>query len=420
LKNVAHHLGVVSLYTGAGGLDLGLEAAGFHHLLCIEKDGDCRSTLAANRPHWKLADPSDIYDIKPAEILRQAGLKPRQLTMLAGGPPCQPFSKAAYWSNGDSSRLRDPRSLTLRAFMRVVEASLPRVFLIENVKGFAFSGKDEGVKSIQRAVARINGKYKTKYSLQVMHLNAADYGVPQIRERIFLIANIDGKLLSVPPRTHGSSDDLRPYSTVWDAIGDLDNEDFPSSLIPKGKWAGLLSSVPEGFNYLWHTSRNQEKGGKPLFGWRTRYWSFLLKLAKRQPAWTIQAQPGPATGPFHWRNRLLSIAELSRLQTFPIDYTIEGTRQSAQRQIGNAVPSAVGELLGLEIRRQFFGEKVRRSLRLIPQRRSGCPPTEQVSSVPPKYLEFSGDVAAHPGPGLGPGARRRRALAKAENRPNGR
>jgi len=109
----------------------------------------------------------------------------------------------------------------------------------------------------------------------------------------------------------------------------------------------LLKSIPEGKNYLWHTPRG---AGEPLFGWRTRYWSFLLKLSKGQPSWTIQAEPGPATGPFHWRNRLLSIQELVRLQTFPDEYEIVGSRRSAQMQVGNAVPPFLAEQVTIALR----------------------------------------------------------------------
>ncbi len=172
----------------------------------------------------------------------------------------------------------------------------------------------------------------------------------------------------------------------------------------QGKWRGLLPSIPEGCNYLWHTPRGN---GEPLFGWRSRYWTFLLKLAKSKPSWTIQAQPGSATGPFHWRNRRLSIEEACRLQTFPDGYEILGPRKSAWRQVGNAVPAAIGELLGLEIRRQLFGRRVRRRLRLIPDQRPDCPPPEPVEDVPDSYLIRRGSHPEHPGVGLGPGARER-------------
>ena len=157
------------------------------------------------------------------------------------------------------------------------------------------------------------------------------------------------------------------------------NKKWSSKLNPTGKWAGLLKSIPEGKNYLWHTPRG---AGEPLFGWRTRYWSFLLKLAKDRPSWTIQAAPGPATGPFHWKSRLLSIEEVARLQTFPIDYEFTGDRRSMLRQIGNAVPCAIGELLGLEIRRQLLGKHVRRHLPLNSQ---AANPPVQVGSGLPKF-----------------------------------
>lgn len=398
---------VLSLYTGAGGLDLGLEAAGFNSVLCVEQDEDARKTLTLNRPKWRLSYPGDIFKISNRDLLDQAELKPRQLALLAGGPPCQPFSKSGYWSNGDAPRLHDPRALTLVAFLKVVEATLPQVLLLENVKGLDYNGKREGLLLLKQGLKSINRRKRTSYSPQVFSWNAAQYGVPQIRERLFLIAHIDGAKFVEPPPTHGSTNGLESYMTAWDAIGDLDHTYWSDDLNPRGRWAGLLPSIPEGKNYLWHTPRNQADGAKPLFGWRTRFWSFLLKLSKRKPSWTIQAAPGPATGPFHWRSRLLSIEELLRLQTFPDAYTIVGTRRSAHRQIGNAVPSAIGELLGLEIRRQIFGERVRRKLKLLPTRKTDYPGSEKITPVPESYLIYCDKHSDHPGTGYGPAARSR-------------
>ncbi len=398
---------VISLFTGAGGLDLGFEAAGFKNRLCVEIDGDARKTLMHNRPGWILAEPGNIYELKPNDILKQSRMRPKKVSLLTGGPPCQPFSKAAFWSSGDSPRLSDPRSKTLKAFLQTVELILPKVLLLENVKGLAFNGKDEGLQFLIRGIKAINKRVGCNYRLQVIHLNAASYGVPQFRERVFILASITGKTIDPPKSTHDDSNGLEPYRTAWDAIGDLDTSTWPSALNLTGRWANLLKSIPEGRNYLWHTSRNRQNGGEPLFGWRTRYWSFLLKLAKNQPSWTIPAMPGPATGPFHWKNRLLSIEELCRLQTFPVGYEIQGDRRSAQCQIGNAVPSAIGELFGLEIRRQLFGENVRKNLTLIPSKRNNCPRAVVTKPVPKSYLKFRGIYKDHPGTGLGPGARKR-------------
>jgi len=275
------------------------------------------------------------------------------------------------------------------------------------VPGLVYQNKSEGLHLIEQAIEQINQACGTSYTIAVKKINGADFGVPQLRERVFVIGAREGNQFRFPTPTHAPDDEVsplaprrKPYTTAWDAIGDLDEKVWPAELNPAGKWAGLLRSIPEGQNYLWHTS---EGGGEPLFGWRTRYWSFLLKLAKRRPSWTIQAAPGPATGPFHWRNRLLSIEELARLQTFPRGYYFIGNRRSAHRQIGNAVPCALGELLGLEMRRQFLSDPIpERRLTLIPTRRRDCPPAQRHQSVPSEYLHLRGSYPPHPGTGLGP------------------
>ena len=173
----------------------------------------------------------------------------------------------------------------------------------------------------------------------------------------------------------------------------------------RGKWADLLPTIPEGQNYLWHTNRG---GGEPLFGWRTRFWSFLLKLAKDQPSWTIQAQPGPATGPFHWCSRKLSEDELCRLQTFPDGLAFDCPHADVQKLLGNAVPSALAEVLARCIRAQLLDcPPDDAGLHLLPPVREPVPAPEPVASISAKYRKFIGDHADHPGEGQGAGARRR-------------
>lgn len=398
---------LISLFSGAGGLDIGLSEAGFDVRLCVEIDGDARETIRLNHPKWALAKPGDIHQLKPADILRQAGLKPKEVTLLAGGPPCQPFSKSGYWANGDSARLEDPRSNTLAAYLEVVRIALPEILLLENVKGINFKNKNEGMCYLLAGLDEINRVSGTKYSPQIVNLNAADYGVPQLRERVFIIAHREGLEFQMPNPTHQAVEEhenpnrAKPHLTVWDAIGDLDTSTWPEELNVQGKWSDLLPSIPEGQNYQWHTERS---GGKSIFGWRTRFWSFLLKLSKDKPSWTIQAQPGPATGPFHWKSRQLSIRELARIQTFPDHIEFSGNRRSVIKQIGNAVPPAIGELFGIEFCKQFFKEDVRTSLKLIPKKRNDCPRQERRKPVPQKYLDLIGEYSDHPGTGRGPGA----------------
>jgi DNA (cytosine-5)-methyltransferase 1 len=206
-------------------------------------------------------------------------------------------------------------------------------------------------------------------------------------------------VFTAPSRDQQTLGTSPSYRTAWDALADV----APSpdeDLDIRGKWAGLLPSIPEGQNYLHHTERGE---GMPLFGWRRRYWNFLLKLAKRLPSWTIQAQPGPSVGPFHWENRRLSHRELCRLQTFPDDVQVYGNRMSVQRQVGNAVPSLLGEVLAREIKTQLLGyRRTREPLRLLPPDRSPAPPPERVRAVPAEYQKLSGRHHAHPGTGKGP------------------
>ncbi|MFY0527662.1 DNA cytosine methyltransferase [Archangium gephyra] len=401
---------VISLYTGAGGMDYGFEAAGFDTAVALEFDHDCCETLRKSRS-WPVIERS-IYDVPAEELLEVARLKSGEPDLLIGGPPCQPFSKSGYWARGDSLRLDDPRADTLAAYMHVVQEALPRVFLLENVAGLAFSGKDEGLLLLLERIKRINRATKSNYKPYFQVLNAAAYGVPQLRERFVLVASRDGQPFSFPAPTHTDPSEkpdlldvgLPQYRTAWDAIGDL----RPSSdedLSVRGKWGALLPSIPEGQNYLFHTERGE---GLPLFGWRRRYWTFLLKLAKNRPSWTLQAQPGPAVGPFHWESRRLSIRELARLQTFPDDVLVQGGRTSAQRQLGNAVPSLLAEVLGRAIRTQLLGLKpLKVPLKLLPPARTPVPAPEPVLPVPPVFRALEGSHEAHPGTGKGYGAKAR-------------
>jgi len=403
-------LPLISLFSGCGGMDFGFEAAGFETAVALEMDPHCCTTLRQNRD-WPVME-TDIYSVAADQILATAGLRPRQAALLIGGPPCQPFSKSGYWATGDSARLDDPRANTLQAYLDVLEAAQPTAFVLENVSGLAFAGKDEGLNFLLTCIERINRRAGTCYRPVWQVLNAAEHGVPQLRERLFLVAARDGTPFKFPAPTC-TADDADPqldlettsgFRTCWDAFGDLGAAEESDDLAMKGKWADLLPSIPEGQNYLWHTDRNP---GEPLFGWRRRYWNFLLKLAKNRPSWTIQAQPGPATGPFHWDNRRLSRRELCRIQTFPDDIRISGSYLEAHRQIGNAVPSLLAEIVGREIKKQLFRQRVRGPASLLPPIRPNCPMANVAAPVPPKFLKLRNSDSEHPGTGLGHGARTR-------------
>lgn len=404
-RTKSQQLTAISLYTGIGGLDFGFEAAGFDTRVAVEFDKTACATMNLNR-HWPVLC-ADINELSSSEILAAASLRPGEADVLIGGPPCQPFSKSSYWVRGDALRLDDPRADTLTAYLRVLRDARPKTFLLENVAGLAFKSKDEGLRLLVDGIKRINQETGTNYRVAWKALNCAEFGVPQIRERVFMVGSRDGHSFNFPEPTHtlalenqlDAFETLEPVRTAWDALADVEvNSEELASLKVGGKWGDLLPTIPEGENYLWHTNR---RGGHPLFGWRTRYWSFLLKLSKRLPSWTIQAQPGSAIGPFHWENRKLTFAELCRLQTFPDGLQIACGRTEMQRMLGNAVPSLMAEVLAREIRSQLLGRKSNAELRLLPKRKSHIPPPEKTANLPAKYRNLIGDHADHPGEGKG-------------------
>lgn len=379
---------VISLFSGAGGLDHGFRAAGFCVSACLDLDHDSCETQRLGR-HGEVIE-GDIELFSTRDVLIRAGVPVGELDVLVGGPPCQPFSKSGFWVSGDVRRMSDPRAGTVESYLRFVKESVPRALFFENVRGFAYAGKDEGLEYLKMGLDRINREIGTRYRPRWEIVQAADYGVPQLRERFLLVAEREGRLFEFPK---GSG--IR--RTAWDALANV-QPDRTEDLEVRGRWAELLPSIPEGQNYLWHTDRG---GGLPLFGWRRRYWNFLLKLAKDRPSWTIQAQPGPAVGPFHWDNRRLSREELLALQTFPQGTKIWGGRQSVQRQIGNAVPSLLAEVFAREMRRQFFSFEYASTPKLEVRPRDTPPPPAQPSAVPTAFMSLVGIHAAHPGTGRG-------------------
>src|SRR5438552_939897 len=150
----------MSLYTGIGGLDFGFEQAGFKTRVALEFDKTACRTIRLNRD-WELIE-DDISVVPSKTLLSKAQLKAGDADVLIGGPPCQPFSKSSYWVRGDALRLDDPRADTLTGYLRVLRDARPRAFLLENVYGLAYDGKDEGLRHLLDGIAQINRETGTK------------------------------------------------------------------------------------------------------------------------------------------------------------------------------------------------------------------------------------------------------------------
>ena len=360
----------------------------------MEVDPDARATLAHNRPDWPQHPDGDVVALaRDPEAISPSWCG---TDLIVAGPPCQPFSKAAQWTPRGRA-LKDPRSDTVRALFRLIGRLEPNAVLIENVPGF-IRGKHAALPLLTRYLRRLEDSGGPSYRISARVLDSADFGVPQHRVRAIVVITKGPREFVWPEPTNAG----KPV-TAWTAIGDIGVIDPPPL---SGGYAALLPSIPEGSNYQWHTPGG---GGEPLFGRRTRYWSFLLKLAKNRPAWTVSAQPGPSTGPFHWDNRPLATAELLRLQSFPDDWTVSGSRAAIQRQIGNATPPRLAMILASAIRAHLTGCQ---SGPHEPIPNVSAPSPRKVEPVPAHFGPPEHPPNPHPGPGLGPGALRLKDLSQ--------
>lgn len=338
----------VSLFSGAGGLDEGLRRAGFKIALANELDPMFCESHAANFPE-SLIHQGSVTELTEGRLKELLGSF-EDIELLAGGPPCPPYSKSRFYRKDMPRALQDPVGAeTLAGYISTLKALRPRAFLLENVAGMAYGVHREALDSILD-VARQEG-----YQVDWRILNAADYGVPQIRQRLFIVGVRDG-VFNWPTPSHAKEPDdsapvvVKPWVTAGEAIGDLDTEENAddSGHFAGGKHHHLLREIPPGENYLYFTA---ERGHPdPQFVWRSRYWSFLLKLSPDLPSWTIQARRSNNMGPLHWRNRILRIAEVKRLQSFPDDWKLTGRIEAQWRQVGNAVPPKLAEALGVALR----------------------------------------------------------------------
>ena len=372
-------------------MDLGVERAGFHHKGFFEFDKQIAQSLTKNRPAWSTLFDGDVHtaarELRPENL----GLERGQLDLIVGGPPCQPFSSASQWAATGRQGMLDARAQTIYSVLDLIQTLEPRVVMLENVSGFV-SGTRAALPVIQQRLAakRTGG---ARYEVHWQAVDAADFGVPQHRRRVIVIIAREDVSWEFKPVAVD-------HRTAWDAIGDLWQREVPE---PSGKWASLLPSIPEGSNYQWLTAAG---GGEEVFGYRTKYWHFLLKLAKDRPSWTLAASPGPSTGPFHWSNRPLSVREAARLQSFPDDWMFSGSDRLQLKQVGNATPPLLAETLALQLREALDPDFVSAGPSLLRAKAAQTPPPEPVHPIAPSYLEHVGAKAAHAGVGLGPGARR--------------
>ncbi|MFN8494926.1 MAG: DNA cytosine methyltransferase [Caldilineaceae bacterium] len=370
---------VVSLFSGGMGLDIGLEQTGrFITLATIEKESMFAETIRLNRDKGRIATPHlqvyeiDICKLDPSQLMADLKLKPGELDLLVGGPPCQSFS-----TTGRRGTIQDPRGTLIWQFLRFVEVLQPKFFLMENVRGLMSAAirhrpmKDrpekggpplEADEEPGSVVKLLIDELRTfDYRLDIFEVNAVNYGAPQLRERVLFFGNRLNHLIDFPEPTHGISEtqviqtslfdahkpSLQPFRTLRDALAGL-NDENPIILDFSPRKKGYLALIPPGGN--WRSlppEVAQESMGKAYFakGGRSGWWR---RLSFDLPSPTIVTMPNHAgTALCHpTETRALTLRECARIQEFPNDWEFAGTAQEQYAQVGNAVPIRLGQVSG--------------------------------------------------------------------------
>ena len=340
MKNIKKNkLTALSLFTGAGGLDIGFHKAGFNIKQCVEIEKKFCETLKFNEKYF---GNSEIIN----EDIKKIDLKKinKKYDIIIGGPPCQSFSSSGYRRG-----LQDPRGLLFRQFVEILKHTNAKAFLFENVRGLLYANGGKALSEIKNEFEKIG------YKLNVRLLNAADYGVPQFRERVFILGSKNEKL-KFPYPSHGpDSKSKREFVSVIQAFGKKYNK-YEKSHKLNGKYGHLLNDIPEGDNYSFFTAKMGYPN--PIFGWRTKFSNFLYKLDRNKPSRTLQAQPGKYSGPFHWKNRKLNTEELKSIQSFPDDFIFNCGSSVALHQIGNSVAPVLANKIAVVVKKQLLNEKI--------------------------------------------------------------
>lgn len=371
-------LKVISLFSGGMGLDLGLKETERYELLaCVEKVPAYCETIRLNREAGRLPSDmklyeGDIVNVDPYEVMIATGIKPGELDVLVGGPPCQSFSTA-----GNRGTVQDPRGTLLWQFLKFVEILQPKFFLMENVRGLISAALrhrpiaerppkgpalslDEMPGSVIRLFSQDLQRLEAKYHLDVFEVNAVNYGAPQIRERVLFIGNRFGAQVAFPDPTHGPveglnvEDDLfatdsklKSWRSLGDVISDL-HEAAPEVMDFSPRKKAFLAMVPEGSNWRSLPEEIQKESmGKAWLakGGRSGWWR---RLTMDLPCPTLVTMPNHSSTslchPVH--TRALSVREYARIQEFPDYWEFAGKTADKYAQIGNAVPVRLGRVAG--------------------------------------------------------------------------
>ncbi|RRR72739.1 MAG: DNA cytosine methyltransferase [Candidatus Viridilinea halotolerans] len=352
----------LSLFSGAGGFDLGMRKAGFNLLACVERDPFCCATLRANFEREQVATrviENDIRNIDPEQLRVALGLQVGELDLLFGGPPCQAFSQI-----GKRLALQDERGMLFFEMARFAQVFRPRVMLIEQVKGLLNAPDHQGVMGGVMQLM-LNALAALGYQVQWQVLLAADYGVPQLRQRVFIVALREKMPFAFPEPTHRPPSQnqslfgLPRYQTVGDVLADLppphtkeaySGSDSHVDITPAGD-RFRIHGVPEGD----HLAAQQHLPAAQRCTLTKKDTTKFRRMSRYSPALTLRC--GEVF--FHpSEDRYLTVREYMRIHTYPDNYILKGAIRGRSgrvrdldqyRQIANSVPPRLAEHLGRAI-----------------------------------------------------------------------
>ena len=345
----------ISTFSGAGGLDLGLEQAGWDCLFATDYDDAAIATLERNRGyklgngHKALIDTiiqkTDIRNLKGSRILSELGIGRGAVPLLVGGPPCQSWS-----SGGLQQGFADPRGRMVDEYLRLATEIDARWLLFENVRGLLTARGQDGTPGSALSYVRAS-LHERGWLSKVALLNAADFGIPQRRVRLILVGYRSGDEPNFPSPTHFATpvDDQLPWVTLSACLNRLSPPRDDEIIRPSGKMADELADLPAGTGAK---SQGKKEATRPGGHWGYKQGAFIADMLKAARTVTASSQQDWIRDP-NLGLRRLSPRECAAIQTFPKDWIIVGNRQTQYRLIGNAVPPELGRALGLALAESY-------------------------------------------------------------------
>lgn len=363
MKTTFRPMNAISLFSGAMGLDLGIEKAGFDIRVCNEIDPVFAETIKLNTKTPVICD--DINNVSADVLLTAGSLKKEDVDLIFGGPPCQAFSTA-----GARRALKDERGNAILSFLRLVKDIKPKTFLLENVRGLLYAKIDFVPESFdEKKYQHILGKkggliyflYKEfgdlGYNVSFALFDSANYGVPQKRERVLMFGSSLNQEVQLPKQTHSKDGVIgKKWISLKEAFDGLE-ETKMEYVEFRDKHKEYLKKLKAGQYWKHLDPEDQQKalgGAYKLQGGKT---GFYRRLAWEKPSPTIVTSPiMPATMLCHPdKLRPLSIQEYARIQQFPDDWVFAGKIAQKYKQIGNAVPVGLGYAAGKALKDHLVG-----------------------------------------------------------------